>query len=244
MAHNYNSVSILGVRVDDVTFEDALMHVERAVVSRGLCQVATVNVEFIMEARRNPAFRRVLAQASLCVPDSAGVVWAARRQGRPLRQRVAGVDLVERIAARAAERGWRIYFLGAAPGVAERAALVLTERYAGLKVAGCYVGSPRPNEEDEIVGWVRAANPDVLCVAYGAPQQDLWISRNQVRTGVPVAIGVGGSFDYIAGVAQRAPIWMRRVGLEWLHRLMKEPRRLRRQMVLPKFMILILMNRR
>lgn len=244
MAYYDKSVSILGVRVDDVTFEDALMHIERAVASRGLCQIATVNVEFIMEARRNPAFRQVLAEASLCVPDSTGVVWAARRQGRRLRQRVAGVDLVERIAARAAERGWRIYFLGAAPGVAERAASVLSERYPGLKVAGCYVGSPRPNEEDEIVGWVRAANPDVLYVAYGAPEQDLWIFRNQGRIGVPVAIGVGGSFDFIAGVAQRAPIWMRRAGLEWLHRLIKEPRRLRRQMVIPHFVFLILMNRR
>lgn len=244
MTTNARSHSILGVRVDDVTYTEALDQVERAIADGGVYQIATVNVEFIMEARRNPAFWRVLAEASLCVPDGIGVLWASRRQGRPLRQRVAGVDLVERIAARAAQQGWRVFFLGAAPGVAERAATVLSERYPGLKVAGCYAGSPQPQEEDEIVGWVRAARPDVLFVAYGAPRQDLWIARNQARIGVPVAAGVGGSFDFIAGLAIRAPGWMQRVGLEWLHRLLREPWRWRRQMAIPHFMLLVLLNKR
>jgi N-acetylglucosaminyldiphosphoundecaprenol N-acetyl-beta-D-mannosaminyltransferase len=233
-------VSILGVRVDDVTYQEALARIGRYIEGGGVHQVATVNVEFIMQARRNPVFWDVLAQASLCVPDSVGVMWAARRQGRPLRQRVAGVDLVEKIAAQGAAHGWRIYFLGAAPGVAEQAATVLGQRYPGFKVAGCYAGSPRPGEDDEIVGWVRAARPDVLLVAYGAPKQDLWIARNQARIGVPVAMGVGGSFDYIAGAVQRAPRWMQRAGLEWLYRLLKEPWRLRRQMAIPHFMWLVL----
>jgi len=150
------------------------------------------------------------------------------------------VDLVDKIAALGAERGWRIYFLGAAPGVAEQAATVLSQRYSGLKVAGCYAGSPRPEQEDEIVGWVRAARADVLLVAFGAPKQDLWIARNQARAGVPVALGIGGAFDFIAGAAQRAPRWMQRLGLEWLHRLIKEPWRLRRQMAIPYFMWLVL----
>jgi N-acetylglucosaminyldiphosphoundecaprenol N-acetyl-beta-D-mannosaminyltransferase len=239
------SNSILGVRVDDVTYEEALAHIEHWVASAsgGTHQIATVNVEFIMEARRNPAFRGVLAAASLCVPDGVGVLWAAQRQGRPLRERVAGVDLVERIAARGGERGWRIYFLGAAPGVAERAAMVLAERYPGLQVAGCYAGSPCPEDEDQIVSGVCAARPDVLFVAYGAPRQDLWIARNQARTGVPVALGVGGSFDFIAGVARRAPEWVQRAGLEWLHRLGRQPWRLQRQMAIPHFMALVLMSR-
>jgi N-acetylglucosaminyldiphosphoundecaprenol N-acetyl-beta-D-mannosaminyltransferase len=241
---NHSSRIILGVRVDDVTYSEALAHVERCIQTRQLCQIATVNVEFIMEARRNPEFKQVLAGAGLCVPDSSGVTWAARRQGRPVRQRVAGVDLVERIAARAAERGWRVYFLGAAPGVAEQAANALARRYPGLKIAGCYAGSPRREEEDAIVGWVQAARPDVLLVAYGAPQQDLWIARNQARVGAPVAVGVGGSFDYIAGLVPRAPAWMRRAGLEWLYRLLKQPWRLRRQLVLPQFAWLVLWDKR
>ena len=235
-----NNVSILGVRVNDVTYQQVLAHIESWIESGDTHQIATVNVEFIMEARRNPAFQRVLAQASLCVPDGIGVVWAARRQGRPVRQRVAGIDLVEKIAARAAQRGWRIYFLGAAPGVAERAATVLSQRYPDLKVAGCYAGSPRAEEQDEIAGWVRAARPDVLLVAFGAPKQDLWIARNQARTGAPVAVGIGGSFDFIAGVAQRAPHRVQRLGLEWLYRLIKQPWRLRRQLAIPRFMWLVL----
>jgi len=234
------SVSILGVRVDDVTYDEVLDHIQRYIDVGDLLQIATVNVEFIMEARRNVAFRQVLAQASLCVPDSVGVVWAARRQGRALRQRVAGVDLVDRIAARGAERDWRVFFLGAAPGVAEQAAAALTRRYPGLRVAGCYAGSPRPEEEDEIVDWVRAANPDVLFVAYGAPRQDLWIARNQARIGVPVALGIGGSLDYVAGVVRRAPRWMQQAGLEWFYRLIREPSRLRRQLVIPWFATLVL----
>jgi N-acetylglucosaminyldiphosphoundecaprenol N-acetyl-beta-D-mannosaminyltransferase len=237
------SVSILGVRVDDVTYDEALAHVQHCVASGGAHQIATVNVEFIMAARHDLPFRRVLEQASLCVPDGTGVLWAARRQGAPLRERVAGVDLVERIAERGSERGWRIFFLGAAPGVAERAAKLLAERYPGLKIAGCYAGSPRPEEEDAILSQVQAAQPDVLFVAYGAPRQDLWIARNQARSGVPVAIGVGGSFDFIIGEVRRAPQWVQRAGLEWLHRLAREPWRLRRQMAIPHFMALVMLKR-
>lgn len=237
------SVSILGVRVDDVTYDEALAHVQHCVASGGAHQIATVNVEFIMAARHDLPFRRVLEQASLCVPDGTGVLWAARRQGTPLRERVAGVDLVERIAERGSERGWRIFFLGAAPGVAECAAKLLAERYPGLKIAGCYAGSPRPEEEDAILSQVQAAQPDVLFVAYGAPRQDLWIARNQARSGVPVAIGVGGSFDFIIGEVRRAPQWVQRAGLEWLHRLAREPWRLRRQMAIPHFMALVMLKR-
>lgn len=241
---NIHSHPILDARVDDVTYEETLTLIERYILDGGVHQIATVNVEFIMEARRNPAFRQVLAQASLCVPDGIGVLWALRRQGTRLRQRVAGVDLVERIAACGSEKGWRIYFLGAAPGVAERASVALAERYPRLKVAGCYSGSPRPEDEEEIVPWVRAAEPDVLFVAYGAPQQDLWIARNQARIGVPVALGVGGAFDFVAGVTRRAPRWMQQIGLEWFHRLVRQPWRLRRQLAIPHFIFLVLLNRR
>lgn len=240
----YSSVSILGVRVDDITYREALEQIEQWILMNETHQIATVNVEFVMAARRNPEFQHVLAQASLCVPDSIGVVWAARHQGQPVRQRVAGVDLVERIAARAAERDWRVFFLGAGPGIALRAAAELKRRYPGLEVAGCYAGSPSLDEEDDIVDRVRAARPDVLFVAYGAPRQDLWIARNQARIGVPIALGVGGSLDFIAGVTRRAPLWIQRFGLEWLHRLIQEPWRLRRQLALPHFVLLILLDRR
>src|SRR5436190_1923587 len=151
--------------------------------------------------------------------------------GEHRRGRVTGVALTELIAARAAERGWSMFLLGAAPGVAERAAEALQHKYPGLRVVGCYSGSPRRDEEPVIRARIIAAQPTVLLVAYGHPAQELWIARNQPLLRVPVAIGVGGVFDYLAGEAPRAPAWMRRIGLEWLYRLIRQPQRWRRILV-------------
>jgi N-acetylglucosaminyldiphosphoundecaprenol N-acetyl-beta-D-mannosaminyltransferase len=164
-------------------------------------------------------------------------------RGKRLRERVAGSDLVPRLSAEAANRGWRIFFLGAAPGVAEKTADILSKRNPGLQVVGCYAGSPALDEEDDIVERVRASRADILLVAYGAPKQDLWLDRNLARTGATVGIGVGGSFDFIAGVSRRAPRWVQRLGLEWLDRLIREPWRWRRQVVLPHFVWLVLAGR-
>jgi N-acetylglucosaminyldiphosphoundecaprenol N-acetyl-beta-D-mannosaminyltransferase len=221
-------IRILGVAVDDLTEDEALARIGQFVAAGAPHQVVTVNPEFVMEARRNGAFRRVLAAADLATPDGFGLLLVARWRGTPFRGRVTGVALVERIAAAAAERGWSLFLLGAAPGVAEQAAGVLQRAHPGLRVAGCYAGSPRPADEPEIRARVGAARPDVLLVAYGHPAQDLWIARNQPLLGVPVAIGVGGVFDYLAGVVPLAPAWMRRVGLEWLYRLIRQPWRWRR----------------
>jgi N-acetylglucosaminyldiphosphoundecaprenol N-acetyl-beta-D-mannosaminyltransferase len=237
------AVRILGVRVDDVTTAETLALLERYIASRRPHQVVTVNPEFVMAARRDPAFARVLEAADLALPDGQGLLWAARVQGRPLRERVCGSDIVPAAAALAASQGYRVFLLGAAPGVAERAAEVLTRAHEGLRVVGTFAGSPRAEEEDTIVAMVRAASPDILFVAYGAPRQDLWIHRNLERLEVPVAMGVGGSLDFVAGVAVRAPAWARRWGLEWLHRLVHEPWRWRRMLVLPRYAGLVLRAR-
>jgi N-acetylglucosaminyldiphosphoundecaprenol N-acetyl-beta-D-mannosaminyltransferase len=237
------AIELLGIPVHDVTMDETVAWIGRWIAQGGAHQIATVNPEFLVKAREDPAFARVLRRASLCIPDGFGVVWAARLRGRRLRERVAGSDLVPRLAHEAAEQGWRVFFLGAAPGVAERAAAILSTRYPDLKVAGCYPGSPAGEEEDAIVNRVRAAHADLLLVAYGAPNQDLWLGRNLSRTGAPVGIGVGGSFDFVAGVSRRAPRWIQRIGLEWLYRLAREPQRWRRQLALPKFVALILLGR-
>ncbi len=237
------ALRILGVPIHDVTYDETLAWMGRWIAEGGPHQIATVNPEFVMAARRDAAFRAVLEQAHLCLPDGVGITLAARYLGRPLRQRVAGVDLVEAIAARAAREGWRLFLLGAAPGVAERVAAVLRRRYPGVEVVGTYAGSPRREEEAEITRRVREAGADVLLVAYGAPAQDLWIARNLARTGAAVGIGVGGAFDYLAGVVPRAPRWVRRIGFEWLYRLIRQPWRWRRQRVLPQFALLVLLRR-
>lgn len=238
-----SSLHILGVRVDDVTRAETLALIAHFIVERTPHQICTVNPEFVMQAQQHVLFRNVINNAALCLPDGLGILWAAQRLRRPLRERVAGSDMVGHIAQHAAQLGWRLYLLGAAPGVADKAGANLQARYPALLMAGTFPGSPALPEEDAIVERVRAACPDVLLVAFGAPAQDVWIARNQSRLQVPVAMGVGGSLDFIAGVAQRAPVWVQRVGLEWLYRLVREPWRWRRQLALPRFVWRVLTAR-
>ncbi|MER3406523.1 MAG: acetylglucosaminyldiphospho-UDP acetyl-beta-D-mannosaminyltransferase [Chloroflexota bacterium] len=236
---SFRHVTILGVPVHDVTYDEAVAAIAGVIAHRGRVQVTTPNPEFIMQARRDAPFRRVLQDSWLNVPDGVGLLLAAWWQGRPLREQVRGTDLIEALARHGAPRGWRFFFLGAAPGVAELAAARLARRHPGLVVAGTYGGSPRPVDDAATVAAVQAAAPvDVLLVAYGAPGQDLWISRNLPRLDVRVAIGVGGALDFLSGRVRRAPLWMRRAGLEWLYRLVRQPWRWRRQRVLPVFAVL------
>lgn len=239
-----DQVVILGVPVDNVTEEEALAKIEAFIENGRPHQVVTVNPEFVMAAQSDANFFQVLKEADLSLPDGVGLLWAARFLGIPLNERLAGVDTVRRIASLTAERGYRLFLLGAAEGVAEATAMGLEEENPGLKVVGTYAGSPDRKEEEEIIEMIRAARPHLLLVAYGAPQQDLWIHRHLGRLGVPVAMGVGGAFDFISGKAQRAPGWMQRLGLEWLHRLLHEPWRWRRMLALPKFVWLVLTSSR
>jgi N-acetylglucosaminyldiphosphoundecaprenol N-acetyl-beta-D-mannosaminyltransferase len=230
-----SSVSILGVRVDAVTMPQTLAWIADAVgaaadapARRRPRQICTANPEFIMTARRDPEFRAVLNAADLVLPDGVGLLWAARWQGRRMPERVAGSDLIYRLAELASQHGWRVYFLGAAEGVAAAAAGRLKSLYPGLVIAGTAAGDPGPASAPAQVTAIQAARPDVLLVAYGAPAQDIWIARHKDVLGVPVSMGVGGSFDFVAGVAHRAPAWAQRLWLEWLHRLWRQPWRVRR----------------
>lgn len=243
------ALEILGVPIHDVDFDGACALVSAWMREPGIRQIATVNPEFIMTARRDPAFAVALRQSDLNVPDGVGVLWAARRLGRPLRERVGGADLMLRLCARAAAEGWRVFLLGAGEGVAIRAAEVLRERYPGLDVCGALAGSPRAEAADGLATQIREARTQLLFVAYGAPAQDLWLDRNLRKClasgdgrDALVGMGVGASFDYLTGVQKRAPIWLQRAGLEWLYRLIRQPWRLRRQMALPRFAGLVLLE--
>ena len=238
------SIPILGVPVHDVTNAGTLDLIDRFVAERTPHQLCSVNPEFVMAAQHDAEFMRVLNHSAVNFPDGVGLLWAARRMGRPLHERVAGSDLTVQIAALSARKGWRIFLLGAGHGVAELAATKLRAQYPGVNIVGALAGSPAVDREDPIVDRVRQAAPDILLVAYGAPKQDKWIARNIERIGAPVAIGIGGSLDFIAGVQRRAPRWMQRIGLEWLYRLVREPWRWRRQSALPRFVWRVLCERR
>ncbi|MCI0475277.1 MAG: WecB/TagA/CpsF family glycosyltransferase, partial [Anaerolineales bacterium] len=220
--------------------DDALARVSEFLREPGLHHLATVNPEFVVLAQTNAEFIRVLNAGALNVPDGVGLLWAARRLGSPLRERVAGQELVDRISALAAEQGERVFLLGARESIAERAAVALKNKYASLEIAGCYAGSPAREEEDEIVARINASDARILFVAYGPPKQELWIARNATRLkNVAVALGVGGTFDTLAGIVPRAPKWMRDAGFEWTYRLLREPRRIKRQLSIPYFMWLV-----
>jgi len=231
-----------GVRADDVTWDEMLAHIEGYIAEGKPHQIVTINPEFVMTARRDPEFRAVINNSALALPDGVGLLWAGRLLGQPLRERVTGSDGVPRIAERAAVKGWRLFLLGAAPGVAKETARRLAKRYPGLRIVGTHAGSPALEEEDYIVGLVHRTQPDILLVAYGHPKQDKWIARNLNRLGVPVCMGVGGALDFIAGVVPRAPVWMQRVGLEHLYRLVQQPWRWRRQVDVYRLGLLALLT--
>lgn len=242
----YATVTILGVRVHAVDFQQTLDQImawveePREAAIGHTRQICTVNPEFIMEARRDAHFAGVLQQADLCVPDGIGVLGAARLQGVCLRERVTGSDGIYRICELADVQGLTVFLLGAAAGVAVQAAANLRERYPGLQVVGTYSGSPDDEQWPEIQRHLQKAQPDILLVAYGHPRQDFWIDRHRHELPATVAMGVGGAFDFVAGVTKRAPLWMQGLGLEWLYRFITQPWRWRRMLVLPRFAGLVL----
>jgi N-acetylglucosaminyldiphosphoundecaprenol N-acetyl-beta-D-mannosaminyltransferase len=230
------SVDVLGVRIDDVTYPEALGILHQALASRQPLVVTTPNPEIVMAARRDPAFRAVLNRAGLNIPDGIGLLLAARLWGDRLRQHVQGTDLVLLLARESIATGHRWFLLGGRGDVAQRAARALARQFPGLQVVGAAAGEPGQEHDTHTRALIQAAGQvDVLLVAYGAPRQEHWLDRNLAVLGVPVGIGVGGVFNYLAGDAPRAPAWVRRLHFEWLHRLLTQPWRWRRQLALPQF---------
>lgn len=222
-------VELGDVLIDQVTLDGALDHLRGFLLAGLPRQVVTVNLDFLSIASRDAMFRQTINAADLAVADGMPLVWLSRLRGEPLPERVAGVDLVDGVCRLAAEVDESVYLLGARPGVAEKAAEQLQVHHPGLRIAGTCSPPHRPltqHEDDCITQQIRDTSPGVLLVALGAPRQDLWIRDHQARLGVPVAMGVGCTFDVLARTLGRAPVWMQRAGLEWAFRLGREPGRL------------------
>jgi N-acetylglucosaminyldiphosphoundecaprenol N-acetyl-beta-D-mannosaminyltransferase len=237
------AIEILGVRIDDINFDELLQAIVHFVEEGTPHQISTINTEFLIAARRDESFARVLQHTSLNVPDSAGILWAARWLGHPLRERVTGSDGIYRIARLCAHCGFRLFLLGAAPGVAERVGSILSTENPELIICGMLAGSYHEQHQETIARQIRKAQTDILLVAYPTVPQEQWIARNLVKTGAAVGIGVGAAFDFCAGVQNRAPRWMQRIGLEWFYRLIREPQRWRRMLALPQAAWLVFWQR-
>lgn len=234
---------ILGCRVDDVDLAEATARLVEYARDERPHRVVTIGTEMIVHAQRDAKYRAVLNSADLAVPDTVGVVYASRLYGAPLRGRVAGIELLESLCARAAREGLSVYLLGAAPGVAEAAGETLAARYPGLRIVGARDGYFSDADAPEVAKTIRASGARIVYAALGFPKQEYFLATWLGTTGAGVGIGVGGSFDVLAGRLSRAPAIFRRLGLEWLYRLMREPRRWRRQLALPMFVWLVILDR-
>lgn len=225
-------IAILGVPFDNVTTAETIEAIERMVASRQPHYLVTANVDFLVQAQDDVELRRILFDAHLVLCDGTPLLWASKLLGNPLLERVAGADLVPLLLRVAAEKGYRVFFLGATPDSATRAVENLKKLHPSLVIAGSY--SPPFNkllemDHEEIQHRILEAKPDLLFVSFGCPKQEKWIAMHYRSLGVPVSAGVGATIDFLAGMVKRAPPWMQRIGVEWVYRLAQEPRRLFRR---------------
>ena len=237
------AISILGVKVHTLTIDKTLDILEKLTLDREPHMVITLNTEMVMLAQRNASFREIINNASLIIPDSMGLVWASRILGDKLPERIPGVDIVQHFGRIAGQNRFRLFLLGAAPGIAEQVAKIFQHRYQGVDIVGTYAGSPKLDEEEKICDMVNRSKAQVLLVAYKVPEQEFWIARNLNKLHVSIVMNVGGTFDFIAGVTKRAPKWMQNAGLEWFFRLVQQPQRWRRMLALPHFALKVILFR-
>jgi N-acetylglucosaminyldiphosphoundecaprenol N-acetyl-beta-D-mannosaminyltransferase len=233
-------LSVLNVPIDVVTMDDTVYIIDKWLLAKESHIVVTANAEMVMQAQEDDELSTILEQADLVLADGAGVVWASKHNGSPLPERVAGADLVNRIFALAASKQYRIFLLGAAPGVAEQAVIRAQSAYQGIEICGVKDGYFTAEEEAEVFATIKAAKPDILLAGLGVPRQEKWLWHNKELLGISVCMGVGGVIDVLAGVSKRAPLWMQQAGLEWAYRLFKQPSRIGRMLALPKFFIRVL----
>ena len=227
--HASNGLIIAGIPIANFSEDETVARIDELISLGGPHYGAVVNAAKLVAAERDPELKRALVDADFVTADGMSVVWAARLLGRPLRQRVTGIDLFERLLAHAEEHGFSIYFLGAREDSVRGAVESSKRRHPSLTIAGYHDGYFEQSENGLVCDEIMRSCADLLFVAMGSPRQELWIASNILATGVRFALGVGGSFDHLSGKVRRAPGWMQKSGLEWLHRFMQEPTRLWRR---------------
>ena len=236
------TLEILGCRLDPIDAEEATARILKFAREGPSAQIVTLGTEMVVYAQKDARFRAIVNRCALSLCDTVGLLAVARRHGAPLRDRVAGVELIERLCDGAASQGIPVYFLGSGEGVAADAAAILEVRFPGLRVAGARSGYFSNDESASVAGAIAASGAKLLFAGMGSPRQEIWLAEHLAQTGCGAGIGVGGSFDVLAGRVERAPRVVRRLGFEWLYRLAREPRRWRRQLALPHFVWLVALD--
>lgn len=240
----FERVTILGVPVDRVSMEDAIGFIADCVAGNRPTLIVTADASGIAQAQSDPELMGIYQSADLVTPDSVGVLWAARRLGKPMTERVSGVDILDQTCALSAERGYRIYFLGAEPGIAELAAERMRLRHPGCNIVGNRHGYFPPESDAVVAQEIALTRPEILFVAMGIPRQEKFIRATADIVGAKVAIGVGGSFDVYSGKAKRAPRVVQRLHIEWLWRTALNPKKVAKARHLPRFAMMVLRTKR
>jgi len=242
LAHD-RRVELFGVDVAALTLAETVDYCESLIGAGGTHHHVSLNAAKVVKISTDERLRLVTAAADIVSADGMSIVWGGRVLGRRLPERVAGIDLMEALLARAAHVGHRVYFLGGEESVVAAAACEEARRYPGLRVAGFRNGFWAPDEEEEVVAAVAAARADILFVALPTPRKEEFAERHRAALNVRLVVGVGGSFDVVAGRVPRAPEWMRKSGLEWLHRLLQEPGRMAGRYFVGNTMFLFMLTR-
>jgi N-acetylglucosaminyldiphosphoundecaprenol N-acetyl-beta-D-mannosaminyltransferase len=240
---NIPHVSIYGIRVCKFNKKQTVEWLEQAIANRQTTQVITANPIMLMTALEQPEYMAMMQRAELIVPDGAGLVWATSYVGEPVAEKVAGIDLMHELLAIGEVKGWRIFLLGASPEIIQATAGKLKSRYPRLQLVGVRDGYFKTDDNEAVVSQIREAAADILLVGRSADKQEPWIDRFKDDLGVPVMMGIGGSFDVISGKLKRAPKFFIRLRLEWFYRLLQEPWRYRRMLLLPKFVVKVIRDK-
>ena len=234
-------IEIMGVPFDNITMEEAMQAAQRLLEKPGTAYAVTPNAEIVYETLHDDALREIVCKADLILPDGAGVVLASKMLGTPLKEKVAGIDFIEHLMKTLEHTDRSFYFLGSKPGVAEAAADKLHEKYPELTICGMADGYFK--EDGPVIAAINEKKPDVLLVCLGSPKQEQFMWNHREELDVGLMVGLGGSLDGFAGNVKRAPKWMIRCNLEWLYRLIQEPKRIGRMMRLPKFLWRVALRR-
>ncbi len=234
---------ILGVPFSNISPDEAIDKVIACLDGKGKSMIFTPNPEMVMEARKNKEFMEILNSSTMNVPDGIGIVYASRLTSSPIRERVAGYDMLLGVFERIKNTGRTVYFFGSAPGIADRAKKAIEERFKGIKIVGTANGYFDEEREKEIIAEINSLKPDLLLVGIGFPRQEKWIYNNIKKLNIRAAVGVGGSFDGWCGNVPRAPEFFIKHNLEWFYRLIKQPSRIGRMMQLPLFMLVVIRSR-